>query len=148
MPEGEAIIGITDFAGYPRCYSRSLFPEELEAYVAYDDKLADRVRDLLVTEHGVTERKMFGGLAFMVRGHMACGILGDELVLRLGADGAKSALERPHVRPMDFTGSPMTSMVFVGPAGLRGVSLRRWVGNAVSFVASLPPKRQPPEPSG
>jgi TfoX/Sxy family transcriptional regulator of competence genes len=109
--------------------------------MAYDEKLADRVRDVLVTEQGVTERKMFGGPAFMVRGHMACGVLGDDLMLRLGADGAESALEQPHVRPMDFTGRPMKGMVFVDPAGLRGAALRRWVGRAVSFVASLPPKR-------
>jgi TfoX/Sxy family transcriptional regulator of competence genes len=109
--------------------------------MAYDEKLADRMRDVLVTEPGVTERKMFGGLAFMVRGHMACGVLGDDLMLRLGADGAESALEQPRVRPMDFTGRPMKGMVFVDPAGLRGAALRRWVGRAVSFVASLPPKR-------
>ena len=108
--------------------------------MAYDEKLADRVRDVLETENGVTERKMFGGLAFMVRGHMACGILGDELMLRLGASEAQRALERPHVRPMDFTGRPMAGMVFVGPEGLRRVALGRWVGRAVAFVATLPPK--------
>lgn len=109
--------------------------------MAYDEELADRVRDVLATEDGVTERKMFGGLAFMVRGHMACGIVGNDLMLRLGADAAEQALERPHVRPMDFTGRPMTGMVYVGSAGLRGAALRRWVGKAVGFVESLPPKR-------
>jgi len=108
--------------------------------VAYDEKLADRVRDVLQTEGGVTERKMFGGLAFMVCGHMACGIVGGDLMLRLGADAAERALQRPHVRPMDFTGRPLTGMVFVGPDGLRGTTLRRWAGKAVSFVESLPPK--------
>jgi len=108
--------------------------------MAYDEKLADRVRDVFETEDGVTERKMFGGLAFMVRGNMACGIVGDELMLRLGADGAESALEHPHVRPMDFTGKPMTGMVFVGPGGLRGAALQRWVSRAVGFVGTLPPK--------
>ena len=108
--------------------------------MAYDEKLADRVRDILEEEEGVTERKMFGGLAFMVRGHMACGIVGDDLMLRLGAEGAETALERPHVRPMDFTGKPLTGMVFVGAEGLRGAALRRWVGKAVLFVGGLPPK--------
>jgi len=108
--------------------------------MAYDEKLADRVRDVLTTEDGVTERKMFGGLAFMVRGHMACGIVGEDLMLRLGADGAERALGRPHVRPMDFTGRPMTGMVFVGPEGLRGAALRPWVGKALGFVETLPPK--------
>lgn len=83
---------------------------------------------------------MFGGLAFMVDGHMACGVAGEELMLRLGADGAEAALERPHVRPMDFTGRPLTGMVFVAERGLRGQALARWVGQAVAFVATLPPK--------
>ena len=76
--------------------------------MAYDEKLADRVRDILEGDPGVSERKMFGGLAFMVDGHMACGIAGDDLMLRLGAEGAEAALQKPHVRPMDFTGRPMT----------------------------------------
>ena len=108
--------------------------------MAYDEKLADRVRDVLEEVDGVTERKMFGGLAFMVHGHMACGIAGDDLMLRLGAAGAERALERPHVRPMDFTGKPMTGMVYVAPEGLRGAALRRFVGEATEFVAGLPPK--------
>jgi TfoX/Sxy family transcriptional regulator of competence genes len=108
--------------------------------VAYDEELAERVRDVLATEDGVTERKMFGGLAFMVRGHMACGIVGNDLMLRLGADAAERALERPHVRPMDFTGRPLTGMVYVGSEGLRGAALRRWVSKAIGFVESLPPK--------
>ena len=109
--------------------------------MAYDEKLADRVRDVLAGEDGVTERKMFGGLAFMVGGHMACGIVGDDLMLRLGAEGAEQALEHAHVRPMDFTGRPMTGMVYVGPAGVRGGALRTWVGRAVAFARSLPPKQ-------
>ena len=108
--------------------------------MAYDEKLADRVRDVLETEDSVTERKMFGGLAFMVRGHMACGIVGDDLMLRLGAESADKALERPHVRPMDFTGRPMSGMVYVARDGLKGAALRRWVGRSVVFVESLPPK--------
>ena len=108
--------------------------------MAYDGKLADRVRDVLEQEDGVTERKMFGGLAFMVRGHMACGIVGDDLMLRLGAESAEEAFERPHVRPMDFTGRPMSGMVFVEPNGLHGAALRRWVAKSVAFVETLPPK--------
>ncbi len=108
--------------------------------MAYDEKLADRVRDVLDTQGGVSERKMFGGLAFMVHGHMACGIVASDLMLRLGAEGAESALKRPHVRPMDFTGKPMKGMVYVGAEGLRGVALRNWVEKAVAFVATLPPK--------
>lgn len=108
--------------------------------MAYDERLADRVRDALAGEDGVTERKMFGALAFMVGGHMACGIVADELMLRLGQEGADQALDRPHTRPMDFTGRPLTGMVFVSPEGLRGAALGRWVGQAVTFARSLPPK--------
>jgi TfoX/Sxy family transcriptional regulator of competence genes len=108
--------------------------------VAYDEKLADRVRDILEGDSGVSERKMFGGLAFMVDGHMACGIAGDDLMLRLGAEGAEVAMQKPHVRPMDFTGRPMTGMVFVEPAGFRGATLARWVSEATSFARTLPPK--------
>jgi hypothetical protein len=107
--------------------------------MAYDEALAERVRAELSGED-VTERKMFGGLAFMVRGHMCCGIVGDELMLRLGADGAERALVHDHVRPMDFTGRPMKGMVFVSIEGLRGGALGRWVTSAVEFVGSLPPR--------
>ena len=110
--------------------------------MAYDEQLADRVRELLSPEPGLTERKMFGGLAFMLDGHMSCGIVGDELMLRLGVDGAEDALERDHVRPMDFTGRPMTGMVFVSADGLRGDALRDWVEGAAAFVRTLPPKRR------
>jgi TfoX/Sxy family transcriptional regulator of competence genes len=109
--------------------------------MAYDEKLADRIRDVLAGEEGVTERKMFGGIAYMVNGNMACGIVRDDLMLRLGAEAAEKALDRPHVRQMDFTGRPMTGMVYVGPAGVRGVALRNWVAKAVTFARSLPPKQ-------
>ena len=109
--------------------------------MAYDESLAERIRELMLGEPELSERKMFGGLAFMLDGHMFCGIVGDELMLRLGADGAERALEQAHVRPMDFTGRPMTGMVFVAPEGLRGGALQRWLGKAAAFVRTLPPKR-------
>ncbi len=108
--------------------------------MAYDENLAGRVRDVLAGDPGLSERKMFGGLAFMLEGHMCCGIVGDELMLRLGVDGADTALARPHVRPMDFTGKPMAGMVYVSQDGLRGAALRRWVDRASAFVRTLPPK--------
>ncbi len=109
--------------------------------MAYDENLADRVRAFLEAEAGFGERKMFGGIAFMLDGHMCCGVVDSDLMLRLGPDGADAALEHPHVRPMDFTGRPMSSMVFVAPEGLQGVSLRAWVEQAATFARSLPPKR-------
>src|SRR5258705_13061975 len=84
----------------PRCAGDSRTP------MAYDQNLAERVRAVLIGTDAVTERKMFGGLAFLVGGHMACGIVGNELMLRLGNDGAEAALQEPHSRPMDFTGKP------------------------------------------
>lgn len=112
--------------------------------MAYDEALADRIRDVLAGSAEVTEIKMFGGLAFMVRGHMACGVVHDDLMLRLGPDGADAALGRPHVRPMDFTGRPMTGMVFVDPAGLTGTALEKWVHAAAAYVRQLPPKAAKP----
>jgi len=109
--------------------------------VAFDDVLAERVRGALADAPDLAERKMFGGIAFMVSGHMACGVLGDDLMVRLGPEGAARALRAPHVRPMDFTGRAMTSMVFVEAAGLGDdADLGRWVGAARDFVATLPPK--------
>jgi TfoX/Sxy family transcriptional regulator of competence genes len=109
--------------------------------LAYNEKLADRIRKSLARRKDVSERKMFGGIAFMVDGHMVCGIVGDDLMLRLGVAGADEALDRQHVRPMDFTGRPMTTMVYVEPAGTRGAALRRWIDQAVAHGRSLPPKQ-------
>lgn len=109
--------------------------------MAYDENLAERVRAILAPEPGLTERKMFGGLAFMLDGHMCCGIVGSDLMLRLGPDGTDAALTLPHVRRMDFTGRAMTSMVYIAPEGLRGAALRGWVEKATAFVRTLPPKR-------
>jgi len=108
--------------------------------MAYDENLAQRVREIMAAEATVTERKMFGGLAFMLGGHMACGILGKDLMLRLGPEGAEAALTSKHVRPMDFTGRPMKGMVFVAPAGLKATALGGWVAKAIAFVSTLPAK--------
>ncbi len=110
--------------------------------MAYDEDLAVRVRELLEDEPTCIDKKMFGGLCFMVTGHMCCGIIGDELMVRVGPDGYEAALARPHARPMDFTGRPLTGMVYVGAAGLRTkAALRAWVARGLAFTRSLPPKR-------
>ena len=109
--------------------------------MAFDPALADRVRSSLAGRAAVEERTMFGGLAFMAGGHMACGVAGDELMLRLGPEGADEALDRPGVRPMDFTGRPMRSYVFVAPEAIGDdASLGDWLDRALAFVATLPPK--------
>jgi TfoX/Sxy family transcriptional regulator of competence genes len=106
----------------------------------FDEALAERVRDLLTLRGDLTERKMFGGIAWMVAGNMACGVLGDELLVRLGDDGER-ALEEPHTRPFDFTGRPMTGIVMVASPALDGAAdLRGWVERGVAFAESLPPK--------
>jgi TfoX/Sxy family transcriptional regulator of competence genes len=111
----------------------------------YDETLADRVRNVLTADREIIgdleEKKMFGGLAFMLRGHMCCGITSDNLMVRLGGAQELEALAEPHVRPMDFTGRPMKGFVYVEPEGTRSEKdLRRWVGLSVRHVLSLPLK--------
>ncbi|HLW94263.1 MAG TPA: TfoX/Sxy family protein [Solirubrobacteraceae bacterium] len=109
--------------------------------MAYDEELATRVRELLATTPRVSERKMFGGLAFMIAGNMACGIVGTDLMLRLGEAGADAALDEPYVRPMDFTHRPMKTMVYVSPAGTNTPqALRGWIDKALAYASSLPAK--------
>ena len=109
--------------------------------MAYDAELADRVRRVLATRRDVTEKHMFGGVAFMVNGHMACGLMGDVLMVRVGVAEHAALLEEPHVRPMDFTGRPMKGWLFVGAAGQRDeATFAAWVARAVGHAASLPKK--------
>ena len=109
--------------------------------MAYDEALGDRIRDVLVDVDRVEERKMFGGLGFMVGGHMAVGVVKDELMALVGAEGEDEALEQPHARPMDFTGRPMTGFIFVAADGVATEEdVRPWVERALKFVATLPPR--------
>jgi TfoX/Sxy family transcriptional regulator of competence genes len=109
--------------------------------VAYDENLAERIRTMLGSVSAVSERKMFGGIAFMVSGNMACGVIGDELMVRVGPDGHDDALSEPHVRIMDFTHRPIRGMVYVGvPAITSDTDLERWVTRGTTFAQSLPPK--------
>jgi hypothetical protein len=108
--------------------------------MAYDEDLADRVRAAIPYGADMTERKMFGGLAFLLGGHMFAGVVGNELMVQLGYQAAQQALEHDRVREMDFTGRPMKNMIFVQPAGLRGTALRNWVTAAAGHTRSLPPK--------
>jgi TfoX/Sxy family transcriptional regulator of competence genes len=107
----------------------------------FDEGLAERVRGIL-EEHGpASERRMFGGLAFLMRGHMTVGIVKDELMVRLGPDAYGQAVREPHARAMDFTGRPMKGFVFVASPGLESDSdLQRWVERGVAYTSSLPAK--------
>jgi TfoX/Sxy family transcriptional regulator of competence genes len=113
----------------------------------FDDHLAHRLREVLAGEIAgsegviIKDKRMFGGLAIMINGHMCCGVVGQKLVLRVGETGYKRALSQPHARPMDFTGRAMRGFVYVDPAGFRSdPQFRVWIRRSLHFVLSLPPK--------
>lgn len=109
--------------------------------MAFDEALAERVREALAGRADVSERRMFGGIAFMVAGNMAVGIVGDDLMVRLDPEDAERALAEPHVRPMDFTGRPTKNMVFVDAEGTASdQDLAAWVDAGADYASSLPPK--------
>ena len=106
--------------------------------MAYDEALAQRIRHILGGRNGITEKKMFGGLTFLLDGRMFCGIVKNDLMVRVGPEKYEKALGMPHARPMNFTGRPMTGYVFVGPAGYpTEKTLARWVESGARFVATL-----------
>ena len=110
--------------------------------MSYDETLARRIRRIIGKRRGTVERKMFGGLAFMIDGRMCCGIIGRDLMVRVGPERYEEALARPHTRPMDFTGRPLTGFVYLAPTGYASdVALRRWIGWSIAFVSTLPVKR-------
>lgn len=110
--------------------------------MAFDQGLAQRVREVLATRPGVTEKRMFGGLAFLVDGRMAVGISADALMARVGAERHADALAMPHVRPMDFTGRPMTGYVYIDPPGLADdTALAAWVNWCAGVAAAAPRAR-------
>ena len=109
--------------------------------MAYDEGLAQRIREVLGERPGLVEKKMFGGIGFMLQGNMACGVLKDELIVRVGPERYKEALTKPHTRPFDFTGRPMKGWVMVTSDGYESDDdLKGWVQQGVDFVLSLPAK--------
>jgi TfoX/Sxy family transcriptional regulator of competence genes len=108
--------------------------------MAYDERLAQRVRDVLGRRAGLDERKMFGGLAFLLDGRMFCGTVNDELMVRVGPKQHEAALALPHARPMDFTGRPMKGLVYVARNGLGGRSLAAWVKRGLAGLGDAPPR--------
>ena len=109
--------------------------------MAYDEGLAQRIREALEDVAGTAEKKMFGGLAFLVRGNMCAGVVGDELMVRVGPDAYAAALELPHAREMDFTGKPMKGLVYIDCQGIDSdADLAAWVGRGVAFAGALPAK--------
>jgi hypothetical protein len=103
--------------------------------MSYDERLAARIRDVFLGRQDVSERKMFGGVAFMYRKRMCCGVVGSDLVVRITDDELASATRKRHVRPMDFTGKPMRGFAYVSSAGLRTTAaLRGWIECGKRFV--------------
>lgn len=109
--------------------------------MAYDEDLADRVRALMAEGAPPVEKKMFGGISFMLQGNMCCGVVKDDLVVRVGPEQHDEALAKPHARVMDFTGRPMEGWIYVGPQGLASdEDLKEWVQRGTHFALSLPAK--------
>jgi TfoX/Sxy family transcriptional regulator of competence genes len=109
--------------------------------LAHDEQLAERVRGIQKRRRGLSEKKMFGGLSFLLNGNMCCGIVDDRLMVRVGPDAYETALPSQHATEMDFTGKPLTGYVYVSPAGIRADDdLRSWVEQAIEFARSLPAK--------
>lgn len=107
----------------------------------YDEKLALRVREIMKDQPGYIEHKMFGGVCFMIRGHMCCGVVKDDLMVRVGPDQYEAALKKTHARPMDFTGRPMKGIIYVSKEGHKTApALRKWVECGINFVLTLPRK--------
>lgn len=110
--------------------------------MAYDEGLAERLREYFQDHPNVEVKKMFGGLCFMVSRHMCCGIVDDTLMARVGPEKYEECLKRPYAREMDFTGRALKGMVYVSPEGIESDDeLTEWVGICELFVDSLPPKK-------
>ena len=109
--------------------------------MAFDEGVAERLREVFEGRSDIIEKRMFGGIAFMHSGNMCCGIVNDALMARVGPDAYGDALSRPHARQMDFTGKAMKGFVYVDPAGFAADDqLRDWIALCEKFTDSLPPK--------
>lgn len=110
--------------------------------MAYDEGLAQRIREQLQEFTNVEEKKMFGGLCFMISRHMCCGIIENKLMARIGPDNYRSLLKLDHTKEMDFTGKPMKGMIYVEQNGLQSEKeLEFWIRKCLDFINTLPPKK-------
>ena len=113
--------------------------------MAYDVPAADRIRKQLAAHAGLVERKMMGGICFMLDGHMTCGVTGDSLLVRVGREDYEASLARPHTKPLEFGGRRPTGFILVEPAGYRTEkALATWIERARRFVATLPASAKSP----
>jgi TfoX/Sxy family transcriptional regulator of competence genes len=110
--------------------------------MAYDENLAQRIESVLKSGPEITQKKMFGGLCFLLSGNMLCGINGDKLMARVGQEKYEYALRQKHASEMDFTGKPLKGMIYVLPEGIkRKDSLTKWIDMCIEFVGTLPEKK-------
>ena len=117
--------------------------------MVYDEALAARIRNELLTVSQVDEKKMFGGITFMVSGQMCCGVLKNDLIVKVGADGWDDLIAQPHVRPFDFSGRPMVGMVYVAPPGVASdAALHGWIQRGLQFVQQNPKQSKPKRRAG
>jgi TfoX/Sxy family transcriptional regulator of competence genes len=109
--------------------------------MVFDQGLTQRIRETIGERPDLVEKKMFGGIGFMLRGNMACGVNKDDLIVRVGPQGYEASLAQPHTRPFDFTGRPMKGWIMVGRDGYEAdEDLEKWVQKGVDFALSLPTK--------
>ena len=110
--------------------------------MAYDEATAERVRQVLSGRRDLVEKKMMGGICFMVSGSMCCGVTGSALMVRVGREAYQRMLTEPHVRPLEFAGRRPTGFVLVDPQGYRtDAALATWIQRGIDFVVTLPAKR-------
>lgn len=109
----------------------------------FDNKLAKRVRKILEKIEGLSEKKMFGGLCFLINGNMALGLVNEDLMIRVRPDSYEKMLSQPHLRKMDFTGKPLKGFLYIDAKGTESEKdLRKWVLKGIEFARSLPPKKK------
>jgi hypothetical protein len=131
--------------GLPLEYSVPTHPALIvaEFIMAFNEALADRIRQHLARRKSIEEKKMFGGLGFLLNGNLLVGVWKDSLIARLGRDEGEEALKEPHVRKFDITGRPMKGWVLVEPEGVEGDDqLNGWIQRAAKFVETLPAKEK------
>ena len=109
--------------------------------MSYNLDLAQQIKEIFAGIPDISEKKMFGGIGFMLQGNMVCGVNKDDLIVRVGLDQYDQCLEMPHTHVFDMTGRPMRGWVTVSPKGYENMGdLEQWVERGMSFVKSLPPK--------
>jgi TfoX/Sxy family transcriptional regulator of competence genes len=114
--------------------------------MAFDEKLADRISNLLKSQKGIVQKRMFGGMCYMLKDKMFCGIVKNDLMVRVLDEKFERMLKRPHAREMDFTGKPMKGYIYVAPEGtLTDIQLLTWLDLGIEYVEKSPPKKKRPK---